>query len=479
MASKTSAAAAADPTSPDGFERAAAYKQSPEPERGHVVDPAPEVPMREHRRGRPPLPKEDRKPAKKRNGSYLTLPEYKTVGATKFDSLDEASARRFVLEVLHGREGEAFDGAHPCPKCGAIEVHRFNDAIGRFVCRGKTCRHQFTLFSGTAFHGTSMSVKQFVRVLFEFVEAKDSRSAREFSGAHGMDDQSMRVTLMKIRERLASTMTKEPPLDGFVQVDAAYFMKHVRAGNVGTGAAAKQSSDRKNAGLDENGKVPKSVSPKIHAVVVFVQEGPQKKRKYRVACVKTESQVELLTLAQQFCATTAKVIADQHSAYNPFSGEFEGVYRVNHKVEFATEDGNTTNLAENFHSRMRAAEKGAFHKFTLQNIDLYAWEFAWRLQMVGWDNLYQLNDLIRRVFVRERSERFGDYWRTRKGDDARPLLAADEQGMLVAIDPKDVPKKKGRPSKDVVRPKPPVETKRGGKASAVKPDSEPPEREAA
>lgn len=406
------------------------------------------------------MDKKDRKPGKPEHRSYLTEPEYKTVSSSKLDALDEAGARQFVLEVLYGREDKPFDGRHPCPSCGEFAEHRFYDSCRRFVCRSKVCRHQFTLYSGTVLHGSVMPVRMLVRILFEFVEAKDSRSSREFGGNHGIDDQTMRVLLMKVRERLSTTMEVEPLLDGFVQVDAAYFMKYVRPGNVGTGASISASSRRKNAGLDENGKTSMAISPRMHAVVVFVQEGAQKRRAYRVACVKTEAQVEMLTLAQRFCAPTAKVITDQHSAYNPFTGEFEEVVRVNHQYQFADDQGNTTNLAENFHSRMRAAEKGAFHKFTLQNIDLYAWEFAWRLQMVGWDSLYQLNDIIRRVFVRQRSVRFADHWRSRKGDKARPLLTEEEQGQLVRVEPAVVPKKLGRPGKGVVRPKPMDKPKR-------------------
>lgn len=60
----------------------------------------------------------------------------------------------------------------------------------------------------------------------------------------------MRVMQVNIRERPASTMLKEPLVNGVVQVNPAHFMKHRRSGKAGTGASLAASATRKNAGLD-------------------------------------------------------------------------------------------------------------------------------------------------------------------------------------------------------------------------------------
>lgn len=54
-------------------------------------------------------------------------------------------------------------------------------------------------------------------MLFSFVESKDSRSAREFSGENQMTAQSAWLTLMKVREALAITLDADGPLSGRIE----------------------------------------------------------------------------------------------------------------------------------------------------------------------------------------------------------------------------------------------------------------------
>lgn len=291
-----------------------------------------------------------------------------------------------------------------------------------------------------------------------FVEAKDSISARELSGLHDLNHQTAFVFTLKIREALRETMTAEPLLDGYVQADAAYFMKYRRPGNVGTGASLAAKRDRQNAGLDEKGKIAQTVSPKMHALVVFVQSGQQGKRRYKVAVVKTENQVDMLNLGQKFCTKDAVLVTDQHHAYNFYSGEFDSHLRVNHSEEFMTDDGFHTNHAEGFFARMRAAQGGAWHKLTLQYLEEYGWEFAWRQTMVGRSNLEQLEDLLRRMLNSGRATRFADYWGTRP--DPKPKASADDVGLVMAVSKDGVKKKRGRPALGTVRPQEPTQPKR-------------------
>jgi hypothetical protein len=124
---------------------------------------------------------------------------------------------------------------------------------------------------------------------------------------------------------------------------------------------------------------------------------------------------------------------------------------VNHNREFMTKEGFNTNLAEGIFSRIRAAVHGAWHRMSLQNLVEYGWELAWRQQMVGSNNELQLNDLMQRILTSGRANRFVDYWQKRPEDKRPPR---EEIGMLREVSKDDVPAKRGRPSKDRVRPKP-------------------------
>lgn len=387
--------------------------------------------------------------------NYLLRAEYRRTSLLKLLDKSEAEQRAYLAGIRWGEHGE---NKQVCPACGSIETHYWCESVSRWKCRDKLCGKQFTVFSGTRFHNMKMSMPQFLGIMFQFVEAKDSVSSRELSGLYDLNHQSVHVTTLKIREAIRETMSAEPLLDGYIQADAAYFMKYQRPKNVGTGASLSAKRDQKNAGLNENGKVAQTVSPKMHALVVFVQSGAKGQRRYKVAVVKTENQVDMLTLGQQFCTKNALLVTDQHSAYNFFTGEFDAHFRVNHSEEFMSEDGFHTNYAEGFFARVRAAVGGAWHKMTLQYLEEYGWEFAWRQTMAGHNNLYQLNDLLRRVLNSGRATRFADYWGTRP--EPKPKVPADGRGTVMAVDKDGVKKKRGRPTVGTVRPKEPEKPKR-------------------
>jgi hypothetical protein len=128
-----------------------------------------------------------------------------------------------------------------------------------------------------------------------------------------------------------------------------------------------------------------------------------------------------------------------------------------HTKEFQDANKRNTNNAESFFSRMRHAYRGAWHRTSIQNLEWYGWEFAWRQTMVGRSNERQLQDLLARVLAPFNERRFSDYWR--KQPD-RPKPDPDEIGLVVEIDKRTIPKKRGRPRKGEVRLKPPPRKKR-------------------
>lgn len=390
------------------------------------------------------------KPRKPKN--YLLRPGYRRVDLKMINSLSEEQA---LLMLQQLRWGEHEEGQQCCPKCGVVDSHYVCRSINGFKCR--SCKLQFTVFSGTRLHSSKMRAKEVLSIALHFVESKDGMSSRELSGLHGRSHQTLHVMTLKIREALRETLEEAGKLHSRVQADAAYFLKYVRPENVGTGAALRAKQDQKNAGLDENAKLKSTVNPEMCALVVFVQEPfGASRRRCRIAMVKTESQVEILPIAQRFCSEDAVLVTDQHSAYAVFSGEFDEHHQVNHNECFMDKQGLHTNLAEGVFSRIRAAVHGAWHRMSIQHLVEYGWELCWRLEMVGLDNQSQLDDLLKRLLRSGRPTRFVDYWKKRA--DA-PKTPAGEIGIVREVPKEDVPKKRGRPSKGEVRLKPPARQK--------------------
>lgn len=379
--------------------------------------------------------------------SYLKHPDYRGHSLTELLCADQEAAR-LKLEALRWDEGRQV-----CPACGLVDSHYWSPTLGRYKCRFKRCGKQFTVFSGTRMHSLRVGPAKFLSLMAHFVEAKDGMSAREMGGLHDMNHQTAHVLLLKVREAIADTLKAEPPLTGYVQADAAYFMKYRRPGNVGTGASFAAKADQKNAGLNERAQVKQTVNLKMHALVVFVQAAQAGYRRYKVGVTRTENAVDLLNFGQQFCDDGAALVTDQHGAYNFFSGAFDQHYRVNHSTEFMTEDGFHTNLAENFFARMRAAQGGAWHRMSLQYLELYGWEFAWRQTMLGRSNSEQLKDLIKRVLNSGRSMAFADYWGKRETPKVRP--SAGDEGLAVEVSKAGIKKKRGRKRIGQVVPKRP------------------------
>jgi transposase-like protein len=99
-------------------------------------------------------------------------------------------------------------------------------------------------------------------------------------------------------------------------------------------------------------------SADMPALVVFVQDGAQGSRRYKVTVVKTESEADMEMLADEFCERGAVISTDQLSSYFVLSGTWDHRF-VNHNAEFKSKAGVHTNLAENYFARMRACQAGA------------------------------------------------------------------------------------------------------------------------
>lgn len=382
----------------------------------------------------------------RRKKNYLLRPQYRQVNLKYISNLSDEAALKLLHQIRWAHCGE---GKQSCPKCGAVDEHYVCESIKGFKCR--SCKRQFTVLSGTRLHSTKMKAKEILSIALHFVESKDGMSSRELSALHGRSHQTLHVMTLKIREALRETLEDAGKLSGRVQADAAYFLKYVRPENVGTGAALRAKQDQKNAGLDENAKAKSTVNPEMCALVVFVQE-PSKsypRRRCRIALVKTESQVEVLPIAQRFCAGDSVLITDQHSAYAVLSGEFDEHHQVNHGECFMDKNGLHTNLAEGVFSRIRAAVHGAWHRMSFQHLVEYGWELCWRLEMLGLDNQSQLRDLLGRLLRSGRPTKFVDYWKKRP--DA-PKTPPEEIGVVREVPKDTVPKRRGRPPKGVVRP---------------------------
>jgi hypothetical protein len=85
-------------------------------------------------------------------------------------------------------------------------LHRAQDAHGcelaaAGVVRGH-CRKQFSVLTNTIFHGTKISIRKWIFVLFEVAASKNSVSAWEISRKYSITNESAWHMLHRIRESM-------------------------------------------------------------------------------------------------------------------------------------------------------------------------------------------------------------------------------------------------------------------------------------
>jgi hypothetical protein len=417
-----------------------------------------------------PAPVSTRRYKRPQAKSYLLKESYRRIGLPEIYALGEEAACEYLMKARWGDLGE---DRQACPSCGAVDQHYRFEGQWVWKCRETYCGTHFTLFSGTPLHGMKMSATVLLSILFQFVENKDSVSARTIAGTHRQHYQTARCLIMKIREVIRATMKAEPKLSGRIQADAAYFIRYLRPGNVGSGRSRAAQTKQKNAGLDEKGKTKAHEhSADMHALVVFVQEGAQGSRRHKVTVVKTEREANTELLADEFCERGSVISTDQLSNYFVLSGTWDHQF-VNHTEEFMSKAGVHTNLAENYFSRMRACQAGAWHRLTVRFLEDYGWEVAWRLTMLPNSNEFQLQDLLARLMRSGRSTRFRDAWNKQRRKSKTPPDPSAVQGPYLVEIPKDqVRKRRGPPRKGVTRVKPTPRKKRPYTRKAKAPSSE-------
>ncbi len=128
-----------------------------------------------------------------------------------------------------------WNGRPFCPHCGSVGEHYFlNPANGksrktrtgaaseRRVWKCRDCRKQFSVLTGTIFHGTKIPVRMWLLVMFDDSTAKNGISAPEIERKYGLCPR----TAWHLMHRLREAMKSEPIaglLSGIVIADETWY----------------------------------------------------------------------------------------------------------------------------------------------------------------------------------------------------------------------------------------------------------------
>jgi len=274
----------------------------------------------------------------------------------------EADAYRKLEELRWGGDPTV------CPKCGTEggKFYFLNPANGtsrktrtgsvseRRVWKCGSCRKQFSVLTDTIFHGTKISVRTWLLVIFEFVASKNSVSAWEISRKYEITNESAWHMLHRIRE----AMKREPVaglMSGAIQADETW---------IGGNPANRHRNDPRERPRKSNTSDKQPVFSLVHYETREV-------RSFVVNDVRAE------TLWEHFEAhTVPERVWLQTDASTSYRGKISKAVADHQYVDHAAGEyvgtgGASTNLAEAFFSMLKRAIRGTHMHVSIEHLHRY------------------------------------------------------------------------------------------------------------
>ncbi len=272
-----------------------------------------------------------------------------------------------LLETLRWESGVV------CPHCGSVAAHYFlNPANGtsrktrtgatsqRRVWKCKDCRKQFSVLTGTIFHGSKIPVRTWLFVIFEMCASKNGVSAREIERKYDLTPKTAWFMLHRIRE----AMKREPLaglLSGVIAADETWI------GGIPSNRPKHKRPLRKRWEVVQTDKT---------AVVALVHPESGEVRSRVIPNVKGSTLRKVIEENVEMAATT--LVTDELKSYKMLRGEVKDHVSVNHTRNLYVRDGFTTNHVEGFFSQLKRSIDGTQHHVSVEHLPRYLVEHDFR-----------------------------------------------------------------------------------------------------
>jgi len=259
-----------------------------------------------------------------------------------------------------------------CPKCGEVgrcyylepkngfsRKTRTGSASQRRVWKCGGCRKQFSVLTGTIFHGTKISIQTWLMVIFEFCAAKNSLSAREVARKYEITGESAWHMIPRIREA-----TKREPVSslfaGAVQADEAWI-----------GGNPKNRHRNNPRELPRLASQTKSDKQPIMALVHY------ETREVRSRVIADVTGKTLLgVIADNADLKATYLHTDGGAGYKTVAPHVREHEAVDHDAGiWKRHGGASTNLAEGFFSQLKRSLDGTHHHVSVEHLDRYLSQF--------------------------------------------------------------------------------------------------------
>jgi transposase-like protein len=296
----------------------------------------------------------------------------------------EADAYRFL-------ENLRWNGRPYCPHCGGIEPYYLTPKNGtdrrtrtgsqseRRVWKCRECRRQFSVLTGTIFHGTKIPVRYWIFVVFEMASSKNGVAAREIQRKYGLTAKSAWFMMHRIRE----AMKRDPMaglLSGRIVVDETY---------IGGKPSNRHGHDPRQHVQGPTEKTP---------VVAVVSRDTGEVRSKVVPNVTGQN---LLAAIRGDVATERAIIhTDGSFRYPQIAKHFAGHESVNHEAREWVRGDVTTNQVENYFSQLKRSIDGTHHHVSVPHLQRYLAEFDFRYTYRKDTDTERMQRLVSRTYGR-------------------------------------------------------------------------------
>lgn len=262
---------------------------------------------------------------------------------------DEASCRAFFESVIWP-EGPV------CPRCLSRYVWRFHSPRvrpGLYECGD--CHYQFTVTAGTVFHGTKLSLWIWIQVMYSLICSSKGASSVAIATWVGVSQKTAWKMSHALRALMAVHQAALPMLQGVVELDEKYL----------GGKPRYQRGVKHKRGHG---------TEKTCIATVVQRQGP-----VRTQIINNDSVADLKPFITGTVLPGAKLMSDEHSAYQIIGRGFASHQSVRHGQREYVQGAVHNNTAESFHAILERAKIGIYHWMSKRHLPLYAAEavFHW------------------------------------------------------------------------------------------------------
>jgi len=292
----------------------------------------------------------------------------------------EADAYKYLEEMRWA--GQPF-----CPHCGSVAEHYFlkpANGTSRKTTRGKDserrvwkcrdCRKQFTVLTGTIFHGTKIPLRKWLLVIFDMASAKNGISAREIERKYDLASKSAWHMTHRIREAM-----KREPIAGLLS-------GRVVADETWIGGDPKNRHLNHPRAVMGHGKTDKTT------VLTLISRETGEARSRVIPNIKGSTL--RATMAAQLDPALTHLHTDGWHGYRHFTAEHS---TVDHSVGEYVRGDVSTNQAESYFSQLKRSIDGTHHHVSREHLDRYLAEFDFRYSTCKQSDLERMNRIISRT----------------------------------------------------------------------------------